>query len=301
MLRPKYFFQWALFSVFALMVFACNQEDVQSVEIRDVQTQFQTDDTDLLAFLQSHFYNYADFEAAPDDYSLRIQIDTLAGDNANSTPLIDQVKSKQIQITNSDGEVIDHTLYYLVVREGKGQQPTEVDSTYVRYTGRLLSGAVFDNRELPVWFNLPDLVPGFREGIPEFRSGSFSENSDGTFSFFDYGQGALFMPSGLGYFSTAQPNIPAYSPLAFTFSLFTMKATDHDGDTVPSAEEDINQDGNPFNDDTDGDGVANMYDSDDDGDGVLTKDEIDLDQNGVPGDSDGDGIPNYLDSDSSAN
>ena len=298
MLQPKYFFHWSLFSFFTLILFACNQEDVESVEIRDVQTQFEEDDTDLLSFLQTHFYNYEDFVAAPDDYNLRIQIDTLAGENAGYTPLIDQVRSKQIEITNSDGQVIDHTLYYLVVREGKGQKPSEVDSTYVRYTGRLLDGAIFDSRELPVWFNLPDVVPGFREGIPEFRSGSFQENADGTYTFFDYGQGALFIPSGLGYYASSQPGIPAYSPLVFTFSLFVMKATDHDGDSVLSAEEDINQDGNPFNDDTDRDGTANMYDSDDDGDGVPTRDEIDRDENGVPGDSDGDGTPNYLDPDS---
>lgn len=298
MLQPKYFFHWSLFSFFTLILFACNQEDVESVEIRDVQTQFEEDDTDLLSFLQTHFYNYEDFVAAPDDYNLRIQIDTLAGENAGYTPLIDQVRSKQIEITNSDGQVIDHTLYYLVVREGKGQKPSEVDSTYVRYTGRLLDGAIFDSRELPVWFNLPDVVPGFREGIPEFRSGSFQEKADGTYTFFDYGQGALFIPSGLGYYASSQPSIPAYSPLVFTFSLFVMKATDHDGDSVLSAEEDINQDGNPFNDDTDGDGTANMYDSDDDGDGVPTRDEIDRDENGVPGDSDGDGTPNYLDPDS---
>ena len=298
MLRPKYFSKISLLFIICLLVYTCNQEDVESIEIRDVETQLISDESDLLGFLQTHFYNYEDFEAAPDDYSLRIQIDTLAGDNANKTPLIDQVQSKLIDITNSDGDVIDHTLYFLVVREGKGQQPVNVDSTYVRYTGQLLDGSVFDNRDLPIWFNLPDVVPGFREGIPEFKSGSFSENPDGTFSFFDYGQGALFIPSGLGYYSNAQPGIPAYSPLVFTFSLYTMQAADHDGDTVLSREEDLNQDGNPFNDDTDGDGTANMYDSDDDGDGVPTRDEIDRDENGIPGDSDGDGIPNYLDPDS---
>jgi FKBP-type peptidyl-prolyl cis-trans isomerase FkpA len=130
------------------------------------------------------------------------------------------------------------------------------------------------------------------------RSGSFSENPDGTFDFYDYGQGVLFIPSGLAYYANAQPGIPEYSPLIFSLSLFTLKASDHDGDGVFSKDEDIDGDGNPFNDDTDGDGTADMYDADDDGDGVLTRDELDLDENGIPGDSDSDGIPNYLDSDS---
>ena len=93
-------------------------------------------------------------------------------------------------------------------------------------------------------------------------------------------------------------NVHAQAKEQRNFSLYTMQAADHDGDTLLSREEDLNQDGNPFNDDTDGDGTANMYDSDDDGDGVPTRDEIDRDENGIPGDSDGDGIPNYLDPDS---
>ncbi|MGC6421718.1 MAG: hypothetical protein ACON47_05980 [Flavobacteriaceae bacterium] len=285
-----FFFVWLLLS--------CNQEDVESVALRDVQIQYNEDDAALQEYLRSHYFNYEAFEEAPNNYSLRIEIDTIAGENTNKIPLLDQVKSKAIEITDSDGNIIDHKLYYLVVRKGNGAQPTKVDSTYVRYQGSLLDGSVFDKRELPLWFNLPDLVPGFREGIPEFRSGSFSENPDGTFRFFDFGQGALFLPSGLGYYSNAQSGIPAYSPLIFTFSLFAINPADHDGDGILSREEDINNDGNPFNDDTDGDGIANMYDDDDDGDGVLTRIELDLDENGSPGDSDGDGIPNHLDADS---
>ena len=74
-------------------------------------------------------------------------------------------------------------------------------------------------------------------------------------------------------------------------------AVDPDNDTVPTVDEDVNNDGNPTNDDTDGDGTPNYLDSDDDGDGVLTNNE---DVNGggpTNDDTDGDGKPNYLDSD----
>ncbi|WP_435416492.1 gliding motility-associated C-terminal domain-containing protein, partial [Polaribacter aestuariivivens] len=58
-------------------------------------------------------------------------------------------------------------------------------------------------------------------------------------------------------------------------------------------------DGDPTNDDTDGDGIPNYLDTDDDGDGVATEDEDVVVSDGDPtnDDSDGDGIPNYLDTD----
>lgn len=76
---------------------------------------------------------------------------------------------------------------------------------------------------------------------------------------------------------------------------------DDDADTVPTLGEDVNKDGNPTNDNTDGDAKPNYLDADDDNDGILTKDE-DANGNGNPADddADGDGTPNYLDTDSIA-
>ncbi|MBN1219960.1 MAG: transglutaminase domain-containing protein [Anaerolineae bacterium] len=80
--------------------------------------------------------------------------------------------------------------------------------------------------------------------------------------------------------------------------LWNHEDPDDDGDGIPTANEDINGDGNPTDDDTDGDGIPNYLDNDDDGDGVLTIDE-DVNGDGDPtnDDTDGDGIPNYLDDD----
>lgn len=63
---------------------------------------------------------------------------------------------------------------------------------------------------------------------------------------------------------------------------------DPDQDGIPTGNEDVNGDGDPMNDDTDGDQIPNYLDDDDDNDGRLTKDEGTTD-------SDGDGIPNHLD------
>lgn len=71
-----------------------------------------------------------------------------------------------------------------------------------------------------------------------------------------------------------------------------------DNDEVPAFEEDLNGDGNLFNDDSDGDGIPNFLDTDDDNDNVPTIVEIinNDDPNEYP-DFDGDGIPDYLDPD----
>ena len=71
---------------------------------------------------------------------------------------------------------------------------------------------------------------------------------------------------------------------------------DDDGDGVPNVFEDFNGDGNKDNDDTDGDGIPNYLDTDDDGDGIPTADEA-VDENGNPIDSDGDMDVDYLDND----
>ena len=78
-----------------------------------------------------------------------------------------------------------------------------------------------------------------------------------------------------------------------------------DNDGIPAEMEDLNNNGDLFDDDTDGDGLPNFLDVDDDGDNVLTSTELidyNLDDNDDdpltdPEDTDGDGIPNYLDAD----
>ncbi|GAB4534180.1 MAG: hypothetical protein Kow0063_17010 [Anaerolineae bacterium] len=82
---------------------------------------------------------------------------------------------------------------------------------------------------------------------------------------------------------------------------------DEDGDGILTIDEDLNGDGDPSNDDSDGDGVPDYLepnDVDTDGDGIYNNLDPDDDGDGIPtaveivnGDSDGDGTPNYLDPD----
>ncbi|MEQ9423635.1 MAG: putative Ig domain-containing protein [Cyclobacteriaceae bacterium] len=83
-----------------------------------------------------------------------------------------------------------------------------------------------------------------------------------------------------------------------TLVILPIAGDDDDNDGITNSDEDIDNDGNPHNDDTDGDGIPNFMDTDDDGDGIPTEDEdINNDDDPTNDDTDGDNIPNYLDTD----
>lgn len=270
------------------------------IELRDYAEQFTIDDAFLVEYLTTHFYNYEDFVGAREE-EITIVIDTIAGDNDNKIPMINQVQQISVPVSNTEGVETDHTLYYLVAKQGSRleDKPSIVDSVYLTYTGTLLDGTVFDSRiSTPIWFDNISVISGFRHGLQFFAPGTSSRSEDGIDSFLNKGQGIILMPSGIGYFGSSLATLPAYSPLVFTVGIITTKQNDHDLDGVLSVNEDPDGDSNPFNDDTDNDGIANFNDIDDDGDGILTSTELDANGDGIIDDSDGDGIPDYLDSDS---
>ena len=53
---------------------------------------------------------------------------------------------------------------------------------------------------------------------------------------------------------------------------------DHDLDGIPSYMEDLDENGNSYNDDTDGDLLPNFVDNDDDNDGYFTRDELEYEE-----------------------
>ena len=291
-----------LLSLIALLS-SCDSNDnptQTAAELRDYAEQFAEDDALLVEYLTTHFYNYEDFVGAGEE-EITIVIDTIAGDNANKTQMINQVQQISVPVTDTEGVEIDHTLYYLIVKQGSRleDRPSIVDSVYLTYTGTLLDGTVFDRRiSAPIWFDNIAVISGFRHGLQFFAPGTSIRSEDGIDTFLNKGQGIILMPSGIGYFGSSLGSLPEYSPLVFNVGIITTKQNDHDLDGVLSVNEDPDGDGNPFNDDTDNDGIANFSDADDDGDGILTSLELDEDGDGVIDDSDGDGIPDYLDSDS---
>ncbi|MEM8929035.1 MAG: hypothetical protein AAGC45_12600 [Bacteroidota bacterium] len=282
------------------------------------------DDAELQEFLSTHFYNYEDFQSPVDpNFDYQIIIDKIEGENADKIPLIDQVGTLEVKVSSfefglgDDEEDIIHKLYYLSAREGIGEDPSVADSVFVRYNGRFLDGIPFDGSDSGLWFDLARIqaplqgARGFTEGVSLFNAGQIpvEQPSDGTFTAEGFGVGAIFMPSGLAYFNSGQGIIGPYTPIMFDVQVLTLNFADHDNDGVPSIQEDLNQNGYLYDDNTDQSNeeeiqgaslVADLLDIDDDGDGVLTRTEIsDADGNIIfpyP-DSNNDGTPDYLDAD----
>jgi hypothetical protein len=235
------------------------EEEVEIIPPRDVGEQAIQDEQSLEDFLSNHFYNYEEFKNL--DNQTKILFDTISGVNSDKIPLIDQVIKSTISVKTSDESFVSHPIYTLVAREGTGQSPSSVDSTYVSYEGLLLNKSSFDRSLTPIWFDLTSVVRGFREGMPALKPGDFSVDENNVPIFSNFGQGAIFMPSGLAYFGNATGSIPAYSPIIFKLDLFLVKQTDHDGDGILSALE-FDNDGDGIADDTDGDGLADYLDAD---------------------------------------
>ena len=196
---------------------------------------------------------------------------------------------------------------FLKVRQGGGDRPHFSDYTTNSYDGRLLNLDLFDSSVIPVRFSLVDtgsssgIIRGLQQAIIEFNGASnVTTNPDGTLTFENYGIGAVFIPSGLGYFQYPPAgDLEQYGQLIFSFELFASEVADHDNDGIPSYLEDLDEDGYLLNDNTDGTGAPNYLDDDDDGDGRLTKYEIEkVGDVIIFPDSDGDGEPDYLDADS---
>ncbi len=294
----------------SISIISCKKDDnnePEEVPIRDRGEQAIEDDEALISYLQTHFYNEEDFQSPAEGFDYRIKFDSIAGSNADKTPLIDSDLLETKVLTRNE---VDYTIYILKIREGFGAHPTFADSTFQNYRGELLNEISFDNTANPVWFDHPGTfsqenpgiaVVALTEALVEFGGASnFDVNEDNTVQFTDdFGVGAVFLPSGLAYFNNPTSIIPAYSPLIFSFQLYKVNQADHDQDGIPSYLEDLDNDRIVANDDSDENRLPNYFDADDDGDGTLTKDEITINADGsiVFPDKNGNGIPNYLDPD----
>src|SRR5690606_9759783 len=218
---------WNLVFMTVALVFAsCKNDDngngVETVPPKLLGDVSPEDDAKIRDFLETHFYNYEDFDPAtqPADFDFKIKIDTLAGENADKRPMSEDAQSITVNVSStflglSDGEeAVPHKLYYIEAREGGGGSPTYADSTLITYKGSLLNGDSFDQSQDFTWHELYNRVQGFAQGIPNLKAASpdqFIEHGDGTFSFGDSGIGLLIFPSGLGYFNSVQGSIPSYS------------------------------------------------------------------------------------------
>jgi hypothetical protein len=306
-----------------VVLFSCAKDDTTTytpVPLRDYKAQFDTDNKDIEDYLKANYITVVDNAGMPDDQDV-----TIAKLDAEHTISIWEQKKYALVPRPVAIHGITYTMYYLVLREGTDKEsPMNTDAVLTAYSGQYLSRTVatttvpstvtateFETVKNPQsFFDLINVIRGWKEVFPQFKTGSAVPNSDGTISYKDFGAGVMFIPSGLAYFNTGKSTIPSYSPLVFSFKLYAMKRLDHEyyinGQTVVNApdgvsdhDEDKNNDGyvwtkdelqtgstvNP--DDTDLDGIPDFLDVDDDGDGYSTKLEISnntnpLDKNSHP-------------------
>ena len=258
-----------------IVLFSCSDDDDGIIVVppheRDEEAVIAQDEIE--EFLQTHFYNYEEFENPTSDFDYKIKFGEITGDNSSKTPLIDQVLSKDV--VDIFDENVTYKLYYLKERQGEGDEIAYPDIASISYEGMFLTDlSIFDSSLTPVRFDLTQIVDGLQSALIEFNGATgFAENTDGTLTFENYGIGAVFIPSGLGYFNTPPPTIPFYSQLIFTFHPYLIEKGDQDSDGVLTIFEDIDGNGLELDDDTDGNGVPNFADPDDDGDGRLTINE----------------------------
>ena len=285
MTKIKHFLYIAITSV---LLYACSG-DSGTVDDFDHAGQSLIDNDSLLKYFENNYYNAT--------------LDSVQPLTAGKTALLNDPKLKTLSITEDE---VEYKLYYYLTNEGspvpdKGF-PTVIDSVLTTYDGRYMFATddlvLFETQKQATWFTLVSVIRGWSHGFTRFKGGENITNN-GPITYQNGGKGVLFIPSGLAYRNDGNAFVPPSAPLIFHINLLDIvKDTDHDNDGVPSIFEDVDGDGDPRNDDTDGDGIPDFVDTDDDGDGIPTILE-DANGDGDPrnDDTDGDGIPDYLDSD----
>lgn len=315
----KYYF---ILIITTLFLFSCSKDDdtVETVPLRDYAEQFAADNAAIEEYLKTYYITVTNNPGEPDDQDVKIEKITVADPKPSIWSYLNSATFPKLLSREVKLHDITYTMYYLVLREGVGESPCNVDGIFAAYKGTLLDNTVFDSSvSKHKIFNLDGsgvngvFVRGWKEIFPQFKAGAYSEHlvngePDGTLDYGGFGAGMMFIPSGLAYYASSS-GFPSYSPLVFSFKLYDIQRLDHDADGIPSYLEDIDGDGyvnflatgveNP--DDTDKDGVPDFGDIDDDGDRYLTKNEIKNPVTGLPYSYDliptcTSGKKNYLDS-----
>ena len=294
--------------------FSCTKNNTDTtVPPRDHAVQYATDNADIEEYLKTNYITVIDHPGFQDDQDVTITKIPDGGVQPSIMSYLNSATYPRLMVREVSKDLLIHNvaykIYYLVLRPGVGQAPTNVDGVLASYHGEYLvrtattgtltalTSTLFEEVQYPQQFlSLFSTISGWGEIFPQFKTGTNTSNADGTVNHSDFGAGVMFLPSGLGYFSSGSTAIPAYAPLVFNFKLFEIQRLDHETsngiatpDGVPSYLENISGDGymydyrNTLNysssttinpNDTDGDGIPDFLDSDDDGDGVSTKTEI---------------------------
>ena len=296
--KIKFYF---ILSMLSLALFSCSKNKEEEVTPpREYSEQYATDIKDIEEYLKTYY-----IEEVTADFDIKIsKIPTGGTQKSIWEQTTYPLKFREVNLHG-----LKYKLYYLVLNEGIGESPSNVDAVFTAYKGDYLQQVTkdgvttltvteFERSSNPQqFFQLTSVIRGWSEVFPLFKKGTYTSNSDGTVSYKDFGAGVVFIPSGLGYYNSGSGSIPSYAPLVFNVKLYEVQRNDQDGDGIPSYLEDLDGDGYMYSftnttlyptkpttnpDDTDGDEVPDCFDVDDDGDNYTTKLERSYkDANGV--------------------
>ena len=122
----------------------------------------------------------------------------------DSKIFLEQNKQKDGVMTTESG------LQYLILSEGKGNNPTLNDNVTVHYHGTLIDGTIFDSsvdRQQPATFPLNGVIPGWQEALQMMSVGS---------------KWKIFIPSELAYAESGAGAIGPNSTLIFEVELLSI-------------------------------------------------------------------------------
>lgn len=283
-----------------ITIFSCQKDDddpTYTIEPpRDYQTQYNAEIVDIEKYLNTSYLNMDLTDPNFADKDVVISKIPAGGTQPSIMSYLNAATFPKLKKKTVIMNKVEYTLYYLVLREGIGNKPCNVDGVLTSYIGSYLYTspatatppselltAEFEKVTNPEsYLSLFTTITGWGETFPEFKMGTYS-TVGGKVTYKDFGAGVMFLPSGLAYYNNANGTIPAYSTLIFSFKLFDVQRLDQDNDGIPSYLEDLDGDGylrvsdpanNSYPDDTDHDGIPNFYDIDDDGDNYTTRLEI---------------------------
>ena len=122
----------------------------------------------------------------------------------DSKIFLEQNKQKDGVMTTKSG------LQYLILSEGRGNNPTLNDNVTVHYHGTLIDGTIFDSsvdRKQPATFPLNGVIPGWQEALQMMSVGS---------------KWKIFIPSELAYGESGAGAIGPNSTLIFEVELLSI-------------------------------------------------------------------------------